>query len=84
MPRSAASDLGLHCLPMSMSHKKDTRLIWVNVLVAFFIQKDGVNVVCCAYKPAAASCITPANEKQCYLIMLSFRQNILPKIYDIT
>ena len=28
MPRSAASDLGLHCLPMS--HKKDARLIWVN------------------------------------------------------
>ena len=27
MPRSAASDLGLHCL--HMSHKKDTRLIWV-------------------------------------------------------
>ena len=23
-----ASDLGLHCLPMS--HKKDARLIWVN------------------------------------------------------
>ena len=27
MPRSAASGLGLHCLPMS--HKKDARLIWV-------------------------------------------------------
>ena len=27
-PRSAASDLGLHCLPMS--HKKDPMLIWVN------------------------------------------------------
>ena len=27
-PRSAASDLGLHCLPMS--HKKDARLIWAN------------------------------------------------------
>ena len=26
-PRFAASDLVLHCLPMS--HKKDTRLIWV-------------------------------------------------------
>ena len=30
MPRSAASDLGLHCFPMS--HKKDARLIWVNVV----------------------------------------------------
>ena len=28
MPRSAASDLGLHCLPMSK--KWDARLIWVN------------------------------------------------------
>ena len=27
MPRSVASDLGLHCLPMS--HKKDARHIWV-------------------------------------------------------
>ena len=27
MPHYVASDLGLHCLPMS--HKKDTRLIWV-------------------------------------------------------
>ena len=27
MPHSAASDLGLHGLPMS--HKKDDRLIWV-------------------------------------------------------
>ena len=34
-PRSAASDLGLHCLPMSKKKKKkkkkrDARLIWVN------------------------------------------------------
>ena len=28
MPHTAASDLGLHCLPMS--HKKDAMLIWVN------------------------------------------------------
>ena len=28
MPRSVASDLGLYCL--TMSHKKDSRLIWVN------------------------------------------------------
>ena len=27
MPHFAVSDLVLHCLPMS--HKKDTRLIWV-------------------------------------------------------
>ena len=29
-PRSLASDLGLHCLPMS--HRKDARLIWVKHL----------------------------------------------------
>ena len=28
MQLSVASDLGLHCLPIS--HKKDARLIWVN------------------------------------------------------
>ena len=27
MPRSAASDLGMHCL--SMSHKKDASRLWV-------------------------------------------------------
>ena len=27
-PHYAASDLGMHCLPMP--HKKDARLIWVN------------------------------------------------------
>ena len=27
MPRSVASDLGMHCLPMP--HKTDARLIWV-------------------------------------------------------
>ena len=30
MPHSAASGLGLRCLPMS--HKKYPRLIWVNML----------------------------------------------------
>ena len=29
MPYSVASDLGLHCLPMS--HKKDARHIWVKL-----------------------------------------------------
>ena len=32
-PRSTASDLGLYCLPMS--HKRDTKLIWVNYF--FFV-----------------------------------------------
>ena len=31
MPHSAVSDVGLHCLPMS--HRKDARLIGVNLLV---------------------------------------------------
>ena len=30
-PRSAASDLGMHCLPRSP--KRDARLIWVNSLI---------------------------------------------------
>ena len=30
MPHFAASDLVLHCLPMS--HKKDTRLLWVKII----------------------------------------------------
>ena len=29
MSHSVASDLGLHCLPLS--HKKDARLIWVYI-----------------------------------------------------
>ena len=33
MPRSAVSDMVLHRLPMS--HKKDTRHIWVNVVASF-------------------------------------------------
>ena len=27
----AVSDLGLHCFTFSLTHKKDTRLIWVNM-----------------------------------------------------
>ena len=33
MPHSAASDLGMHCLPMS--NKEDARLIWVNTKFYF-------------------------------------------------
>ena len=31
MPHFAASDLVLHCL--SMSHKKDAMLIWINLII---------------------------------------------------
>ena len=34
-PRSAASGRGLHCL--SMSHKKDARLIWVKFCCHFHL-----------------------------------------------
>ena len=40
MSRFAASDMGLRCLPMT--HKKDARFIWVNVVhtfVFFFLKK---------------------------------------------
>ena len=30
----AVSELGLHCLPMS--HKKDARLVWVNICLYLF------------------------------------------------
>ena len=33
-PHSVASDLGLHCLPMS--YKKDARLIWVKTFQGLF------------------------------------------------
>ena len=33
-PRSAASHLGLFCLPMS--HKKDTRLVWVKTAMQLY------------------------------------------------
>ena len=38
MPRFAASHLGLFCLPMS--HKKDARLIWVNMSWGFPTMSD--------------------------------------------
>ena len=46
MPHFAASHLGLFCLPMS--HKKDTRLIWVNakkskLVYNTFQQRNPVN-----------------------------------------
>ena len=37
-PHSVASDLGLHCLPMS--HKKDARHIWVKNANIFFISLE--------------------------------------------
>ena len=33
-PHSVALDLGLHCL--SMSHKKDARLIWIKMILNMF------------------------------------------------
>ena len=41
-PRSVASDLGLHCLPMS--HRKDARLIWVKHLPK--VKSQHINSVC--------------------------------------
>ena len=38
-PRLAASHLGLFCLPMS--HKKEARLIWVNIAtIGFVVNKE--------------------------------------------
>ena len=35
MPHLAATDLGLHCVPMS--HKKDTVLLWVNCFIGYVL-----------------------------------------------
>ena len=43
MPRFAASDLVLHCF--LMSHKKDARLIWVNVAASLHVLKHVINVI---------------------------------------
>ena len=43
MPRSAASDLGLHCLPMSQ--KWDARLIWVNTVKDCIQEKDSWKIL---------------------------------------
>ena len=37
-PHSVASDLGIHCLPMS--HKKDARHIWVKECNYFAISEE--------------------------------------------
>ena len=37
-PRSVASDLGLHCLPMS--HKKDAMLVWVKEILELFFRVE--------------------------------------------
>ena len=53
-PRFAASDLVLHCL--SMSHKKDVRLIWVKHVktrVNTFYQKNVTTISnTCSFSPA--------------------------------
>ena len=41
-PRSLASDLGLHFLPMS--HKKDARLIWFKMQLFCFSHKNCRNL----------------------------------------
>ena len=62
MQHSAASDLGLHCLPMS--HKKDARLIRVNLNRLYGPQREKTCLpgVCeHRHRPACAS----AQSDQC-------------------
>ena len=42
MPHSVASDLGLHCMPMS--HKKDARHIWVKNAINLLSHKSSRNL----------------------------------------
>ena len=51
MPRFAASDLGLHCLPMS--HKKYARLIRVNSVRQKQTIKDKISHLLSLYMPSA-------------------------------
>ena len=39
------SDLGLHCLPIS--HKKDARLTWVNIMPPWFTNFSTICLVMC-------------------------------------
>ena len=41
-PHSVASDLGLHCLPMS--HKKDARHIWIKNAIILLSHKSSKNL----------------------------------------
>ena len=41
-PHSVASDLGLHCLPMS--HKKDARHTWINNAIILLSHKSSRNL----------------------------------------
>ena len=41
-PHSVASDMGLYCLPMS--HKRDTRHIWVKKAIILLSQKSSRNL----------------------------------------
>ena len=49
-PRSAASHLGLFCLPMS--HKRDARLILVNFNVSYFKVKEKNESITTLFDPA--------------------------------
>ena len=48
MPHFVASDLGLHCLPMS--HKKDSRQMWVENAIILLISKSCRNLGCILLK----------------------------------
>ena len=54
-PHSVASDLGLHCLPMS--HKKDARHIWVKMqLFCYRIRVPEIwEVDCCNNLPSESA-----------------------------
>ena len=45
LSRYAASDLGLHCL--FMSHKKDARLIWVNLFIRHMFTTLSKRIIFC-------------------------------------
>ena len=51
MPHAMASDLGLHCLPMS--HKWNARLIWVKPITSIGEERAGL----CASRACTTFCL---------------------------
>ena len=74
MPHSAASDLGLHCLPISLSG--DSRIQWVNY---YLIQPNYCTVhLCFFFKTTGKTC-----GKVCiYLLRVHFKKRSTKDLFD--
>ena len=78
MPHCVASDLGLHCLPMS--HKKDAKLIWVKFSgdsqkYTFVINRFDLTPNACP-KLTCIAIFAAAKIKECIIFTIMFKINI--------